>query len=53
MAGIIAILSWLASDMSYNEIVEDFPLLTRNDILVLLAFAAHRGENTKVLISMV
>ena len=45
------ILSWLASDMSYDEIIEDFPSLTRDDILASLAFAAHRGENTKVLIS--
>ncbi len=53
LAGIIAILSFLASDMNYDEIVEDFPSLTRDDILASLAFAAHRGENTKVLISAV
>lgn len=45
------ILGWLASDMSYAEIIEDFPSLTREKILASLAFAAHRGENTKVLMS--
>lgn len=45
------ILGWLASDMSYDEIIEDFPSLTRENILASLAFAAHRGENTKVLIN--
>ena len=44
------ILGWLASDMSYDEIIEDFPSLTRENILASLAFAAHRGENTKVLL---
>ena len=45
------ILGWLASDMSYDEIIEDFPSLTREHILASLAFAAHRGENIKVLIN--
>lgn len=45
------ILGWLASDMSFDEIIEDFPTLTRENILASLAFAAHRGENTKVLIN--
>jgi uncharacterized protein (DUF433 family) len=45
------ILGWLASDMSYDEIIEDFPSLTRENILASLAFAAHRGENIKVLMS--
>lgn len=45
------ILGWLANDMSYDEIIEDFPSLTREKILASLAFAAHRGENTKVLMS--
>lgn len=45
------ILGWLASDMSYDEIVEDFPELTRGDILAALAFAANREENTKILIT--
>ncbi|MDZ7934816.1 MAG: DUF433 domain-containing protein [Emticicia sp.] len=45
------ILGWLASNMSYDEIVEDFPSLIRENILASLAFAAHRGENTKVSMS--
>lgn len=45
------ILGWLASDMSFDEIIADFPSLTRENILASLAFAAHRGENTKVLIN--
>jgi uncharacterized protein (DUF433 family) len=36
------ILGWLASDMSYTEIIEDFPVLTRDNILASLAFAAHK-----------
>ena len=34
------ILGWLASDMNYEEITEDFPSITREDILASLAFAA-------------
>lgn len=45
------ILGWLASDMSIEEIIEDFPHLTRKDILAALAFAANREENTKILIT--
>lgn len=45
------ILGWLASDMSSEEILEDFPSLTREDILAALAFAAHREDSTKILIA--
>jgi uncharacterized protein (DUF433 family) len=34
------VLSYLASGMSHNEIIEDFPELTNNDILACLAYAA-------------
>jgi uncharacterized protein (DUF433 family) len=44
------ILNWLANDMSYDDIIEDFPSITRDDILASLAFAAHQGENTKILV---
>jgi uncharacterized protein (DUF433 family) len=37
------ILNMLASGMTYEEILEDFPKLTREDILASLAFSA-RGE---------
>ena len=39
------ILGWLASGMSHQEIIEDFPELTEEDILACLAFAADR-ENS-------
>ncbi len=34
------VLSYLASGMSILEIIEDFPKLTREDILACLAYAA-------------
>jgi uncharacterized protein (DUF433 family) len=46
------ILNWLANGMSYDEIIEDFPSLTREDILASLAFVAHKGENTRILLSV-
>ena len=42
------ILRWLASDMSIDEIIGDFPELTREDILVALEFSANRQERTLV-----
>lgn len=36
------ILRWLASGMSVNDILEDFPELTREDILTALEFSADR-----------
>ena len=39
------ILNMLADGMSYDEIIDDFPKITREDILACLAFAADR-ENT-------
>ncbi len=36
------VLGWLASGMTFNEIVEDFPELTVEDIKACLAFAADR-----------
>ena len=37
------VLGYLASGMSYEEVLDDFPELTRDDILACLAFAAERG----------
>ncbi|HWB55196.1 MAG TPA: DUF433 domain-containing protein [Tepidisphaeraceae bacterium] len=34
------ILSWLAAGMSHEQIQEDFPEITENDIQAALAFAA-------------
>ncbi len=39
------VLSYLASGMSEQEILEDFPYLTREDILACLAFAANRERS--------
>lgn len=36
------ILEYLASGMTYEEILEDFPYLTQEDILACLSFAAQR-----------
>lgn len=40
------ILSYLASGMTYEEILDDFPYLTREDILASLAYAADRERQT-------
>lgn len=36
------VLSYLASGMTYDEILEDFPYLTQEDILACLSYAADR-----------
>ncbi len=36
------VLSYLAAGMSYEEILEDFPYLNRDDILASLSYAADR-----------
>lgn len=39
------ILSYLASGMTYAEILDDFPYLTQEDILACLSYAAdHEGQ---------
>ena len=40
------ILNMLASGMSYDEILEDFPKLTINDIFASLKYAADREHKT-------
>ena len=40
------VLSYLASGMSYEEILEDFPYLTKEDILASLEYAAERERST-------
>ena len=39
---VIDVLEYLASGMSENEVLRDFPDLTREDIRACLAFAADR-----------
>ena len=36
------VLEWLSAGMTYDDILADFPELTRQDILACLAFAARR-----------
>ena len=38
------ILSWLASGMSMDEIIDDFPEITKEDILASLHYAADREQ---------
>jgi uncharacterized protein (DUF433 family) len=40
------VLSYLASGMTYEEILEDFPYLTQDDILACLSYAADRERQT-------
>ena len=37
---VLDVLSYLAAGMSHEEIIDDFPELTQNDILACLAYAA-------------
>ena len=39
------VLEYLASGMSQQEILKDFPYLTREDILACLSFAAQRERS--------
>jgi uncharacterized protein (DUF433 family) len=43
------ILGWLASGMSNEEIIEDFPELTIEHIHAALAFAARRDDITRII----
>ncbi|MBC8154785.1 MAG: DUF433 domain-containing protein [Bacteroidetes bacterium] len=40
------ILGWLGTGMSFDEIIDDFPELTREDIQAALLFAADRDDST-------
>lgn len=40
------VLSYLASGMTYEEVLEDFPYLTQEDILACLSYAADRERQT-------
>ena len=39
------VLHWLASGMSHQEILSDYPELTETDILACLAFAADKEKS--------
>lgn len=42
------VLSYLASGMSHEEILDDFPYLTEDDIRACLSYAADREQSLKV-----
>jgi uncharacterized protein (DUF433 family) len=42
------VLSWYASGMTEEEILDDYPELTKEDLLAVLAFAADREHRVKV-----
>ena len=42
------VLSWLASGMSFEEIISDFPQLNKEQILACLAFAADKERKLKI-----
>ena len=42
------ILGWLASGMTRQEILEDFPELTEEDITATLSYAADREHKIKI-----
>ncbi|MBI2416326.1 MAG: DUF433 domain-containing protein [Ignavibacteriales bacterium] len=41
------VLSWMASGMSAQQITEDYPELTNEDILACLAYAAEKEHRIK------
>ena len=43
------VLGYLAAGMTFDQIIEDFPYLEREDILAALAFAANRERRLEVL----
>ena len=42
------VLSYLAAGMTYEKILEDFPYLTKEDILASLSYAADREQQTLI-----
>jgi len=42
------VLNWLANGMSQEEILSDYPELTKDQILACLAYAANREHNIRV-----
>lgn len=43
------VLSYLAAGMTVDEVVSDFPSLTREDVLACLAYAADRERQLLIL----
>ena len=42
------VLGWLASGMTNNEILKDYPELSREDIIACLAYAADREHKIQI-----
>lgn len=42
------VLGWLAAGMTHQEILEDFPELTEEDIRACLAYAADREHKARI-----
>ena len=42
------VLSWLASGMTNDEIIKDFPELTNEDIIACLSYAADKEHKIKI-----
>ncbi len=42
------VLGWLAEGMTHAQIIADFPELTEEDILAVLAYAADRQRRTAI-----
>lgn len=42
------VLGWLASGMTIENIIEDFPELTHEDIIACLAYAADREHKLRI-----
>ncbi len=42
------VLSWLASGMSFDEIIDDFPQVNKEQILACLSFAADKERKIKI-----
>ena len=42
------VLSYLAAGMTHEEVLDDFPYLTQEDILACLSYAAERERQMKV-----
>jgi uncharacterized protein (DUF433 family) len=43
------VLGWLASGMSYEDILDDYPQLTKTQILAVLAYSADKESITKII----
>lgn len=47
---VVDILHWLASGMTHEEILQDYPALSKEYIMAALAFAANRERIIRILL---